>query len=213
MKIQMHISILLVALISYLSVGCVSMSTLQTARTLNPDESQQTIGGGVYNSKIEVTSQSGKATTETNLPYIEYTYRHGLMKDLDGGLKVTIVGSYAADVKYQLYEGSSFAAATGLGVGYMEYKVTVASTDTKVKYTDVIVPIYLSYDFNPSFSLYFSPKYILRNASGDASGSENMYGAGIGTKIGEKKGAYLEAAVIKGRDDNAITQYNASFFW
>ena len=192
-----------------LSLGCVSMSTLQTARTLEPNQTQQSFGGGVYNSKIE----SGGSSIETNLPYMEYSIRHGFLKDLDAGLKLTIVGAYQADMKYQLLESSHFVMSVGAGLAYMEYKITSGQQDTKVKYIDAIVPFYLSYDFNPSFSLYMSPKYILRTASGDTSGTENLYGAGLGTKIGEKNGIYLEAAIIKGQSDTSITQYNFSYFW
>lgn len=201
------ISLLIVQ--SIISVGCVSMSTLQTARTLEPDQSQQTIGGGVYNSKIK----SDTTTLESNLPYMEYSYRRGFFKNFDAGLKLTLVGAYQADVKYQLLDANNFVMSVGGGLAYMEYKVSTNGTDTNVKYVDVILPFYMSYDFNPSFALYLSPKYILRNATGDVKGNENLIGVGVGTKIGQNKGVYLEAAVIKGKDDNSITQYNASYFW
>lgn len=197
------------ALQTLLSLGCVSMSTLQTARTLDPNQTQQSFGGGIYNSKIE----SAGSSVETNLPYIEYSIRHGFLKDLDAGLKLTIVGAYQGDVKYQLLESNNFVMSVGAGLAYMEYKMTSGGQDTKVKYIDAIVPLYLSYDFSSSFSLYMSPKYILRTASGDTSGSENLYGAGVGTKIGDKNGIYLEAALIKGQNDTSITQYNVSYFW
>jgi hypothetical protein len=191
------------------SVGCVSMSTLQTARTLAPDQSQQSFGGGVYNSKLK----SGSVTLDSNLPYMEYAYRRGFFKDFDAGLKLTIIGAYQADVKYQLLDANNFVLAVGGGLAYMEYKVSSGGTDTNVKYIDAILPLYMSYDFNSSFAMYLSPKYILRSATGDVKGNESLVGVGIGTKIGEKKGVYLEAAVIKGKDDNSITQYNASYFW
>ena len=200
---------LAIASLSIFSVGCVSMSTLQTARTLAPDQTQQSFGGGVYNSKIS----SGGTTVDTNLPYMEYAIRHGFAKDLDAGLKLTIIGAYQGDVKYQLLEANNFVMAIGAGLSYMEYKISSGGQDTTVKYIDAVLPLYLSYDFTPSFALYFSPKYIHQTATGEKSGSEGLYGAGIGTKIGEKNGVYLEAAVIKGKDDTSITQYNASYFW
>lgn len=191
------------------SVGCISMSTLQTARTLEPDQTQQSFGGGVYNSK----TKSGTVELETNLPYMEYSVRHGFFKDFDAGFKLTIIGAYQVDAKYQLLDKSGFVMSVGGGIAYMEYKVTSGSTETKVTYIDGIVPLYLSYDFTPGFAMYVSPKYILRSISGDNSGTENLYGAGVGTKIGQKNGLYLEAAVIKGKDNTSITQYNASYFF
>ncbi len=192
-----------------LTTGCVSMSTLQTARTLEEGQTQQTFGGGTYQSK---TKDAG-VDIETNLPYLEYSYRMGLKKDIDLGLKLTLIGSYAADVKYQFYNSESFAASTGLGLGYMSYKITSGSTEKEVQYIDVMVPLYLSYDFSKSFAVYMSPKFIYRSASGDASGSDQIKGLGIGTKIGEKSGVYLEAAMMKGNDNQEVMQYNASYFW
>lgn len=200
----------LMTLLSMLATSaCVSMSSLQTARTLDEGQSQQTVGGGVYNSKETI----GTIEYETNLPYIEYSYRRGFKKDLDAGLKLTFVGAYAADIKYQLIDGDAWAISTGLGVGYMSYKISSGGQDSTVKFLDFMLPLYVSYDFSKSFSVYMTPKYIHRSISGDASGTDSITGAAIGTKIGEKSGVYLEAAMIKGKNSNSITQYNLSYFW
>ncbi len=201
------IIVLLVSIFCF--VGCVSMSSLQTARTTPKDTSQQSVGGGVYNSKMDV----GASTVETNLPYFEYSYRHGFTNDLDVGLKLTFIGAYAADAKYQIYTNDKFAFSAGAGLGYMSYKVSAGGEDQEVKFLDVMVPIYLSYDFNPGFTLYTSPKYIMRQVSGSTTENEGITGLTFGTKIGEKSGVFAEATVIKGKDNSAMTQYNISYFW
>lgn len=202
--------IILAALMSagFLS-GCVSMSSLQTARTLKDGESRQTFGGGVFNSKSKI----GTLEFESNLPYVEYSYRRGFGENFDAGLKLTLIGAYAADAKYQVYAAEKFAMSVGAGLGYMSYETKSGDVESKVNYIDVILPVYFSYDFTPGFSLYAAPKYVHRSASGDATGSDSIVGAAVGTKIGEKSGVFIEAAMVKGKDENSITQYNISYFW
>lgn len=199
----------LLMMLTGLQTACVSMSSLQTARTLEEGQSQNTFGGGVYNSKDKI----GEIEYDSNLPYLEYSYRHGLMKDLDAGLKITLIGAYGADLKYQLVNHDQWAISTGLGLGYMSYKIKSGDQESNVKFLDWMLPLYVSYDFSKSWSLYLTPKYIYRSISGDTSGSENVTGAALGTKIGEKSGVYFEAAIMKGKNSNAITQYNLSYFW
>lgn len=191
------------------ATGCVSMSSLQTARTLEEGQTQQSFGGGVYNSKSKI----GEVETDTNLPYVEYAYRRGFAKDFDAGLKLTFLGAYGIDGKYQIYADQNWAFSAGLGLGYLSYKVSAGGEDQEVKYIDVMLPLYLSYDVSPGFSVYTSPKYISRNVSGSSSGTEGVTGLTLGAKIGEKSGVYLEATMIKGKDTNQITQYNVSYFW
>ncbi len=199
----------LLILFTGLQTACVSMSSLQTARTLEEGQTQNTFGGGVYQSKDTIND----IEYESNLPYLEYSYRHGIIKNLDGGLKVTFIGAYSGDIKYQLVNGEQWALSTGLGLGYMSYKIKSGDQESTVKFLDWMVPLYLSYDIAKSWSLYMTPKYIYRSISGDSSGSDNITGLALGTKIGELSGVYLEAAMVKGKDSNAITQYNISYFW
>lgn len=199
--------ILLIA--SFNFVGCVSMSSLQTARTTPKDTSQQSFGGGVYNSKMNV----GTVKSETSLPYFEYSHRYGFTDDLDAGFKLTFIGAYSADAKYQIYTNNKLALAAGAGFGYMSYKVSAGTDDQDVKFLDIMLPLYLSYDFTPGFTLYTSPKYIMRKISGSTSESDGITGLTVGTKIGEKSGVFVEATVIKGKGDTAVTQYNISYFW
>ena len=196
-------------LTSFAFAGCVSMSSLQTARTTPKDTSQKSVGGGVYNSKMDI----GTTQSETSLPYLEYSYRRGFTNDLDAGFKITFIGAYAADAKYQIYTNDKLAFSAGAGLGYMSYKVSGGGEDQEVKFLDIMLPLYLSYDFTPSFTLYTSPKYIVRQISGSTTASEGITGVTVGTKIGEKSGVFLEATIIKGKDNTAMTQYNVSYFW
>ena len=185
------------------------MSSVQTARTLPAAETQQSFGGGVYNSTMKV----GETDVETNLPYLEYSYRRGFTDKFDAGLKLTFIGAYSADGKYQFYADDKWAFSAGAGLGYMSYKVTAGNNEEDVKFLDLMLPLYLSYDVSPSFSIYTSPKFISRQISGASSKSEGITGLTLGTKIGEKSGVYAEATLIKGQDSQTMTQYNLSYFW
>lgn len=202
-----NVILLLLAPLAF--VSCVSMSSLQTARTLDKDTSQQSFGGGIYNSKMDV----GDTQVETNLPYVEYSYRRGFTENFDGGFKLTFIGAYSADAKYQIFANDKFAFSAGAGLGYLSYKISSGNQDQEIKFIDFALPLYLSYDFTPSFTVYTSPKIIRRQISGADKDSENITGLTLGTKIGEKSGVYAEATLIKGEGDTTMTQYNLSYFW
>jgi hypothetical protein len=200
---------IILAVLFYISMGCVSMSSIQTARTLPAETSQQSVGGGVYNSEMTI----GDNTVTTNLPYIEYSYRRGLTENWDAGLKLTFIGAYAADTKYQIFANDQWAFSAGAGLGYMSYKISSGGSDEEVKFIDIMLPFYLSYDISKSWAVYLSPKYISRQQSGASSGSDGITGLTIGTKIGEKSGVYAETSLIKSSSGDMLTQYNLSYFW
>lgn len=189
--------------------ACTSVSTLQTAKTLGSGQNEQTFGGGIYQSK----TKSGDVELESNIPYLEYTFRHGFYENLDAGLKVAFVGGYSADFKYQFYKDDRLNISTGFGLSYLEYKIKSGDVETEVKSVDALAPLYISYDLNSSWVLYTSPKYILRSSIGDIKGSEGLFGVTGGVKIGEKNGVYAEATLLKGRTSETTAQYNVSFFW
>lgn len=199
-------------------VACVSMSSLQTAETLEKGKTQSTFGGGYYSSE-ETTNNS---SLSTKLPYLEYSYREGLAKDFDAGVKLTIIGSAAVDAKYRLYDGEAFDFSVGGAVGYMSLKTssttTTATTDVETTIIDFMIPVYASYRFDKSWAVYATPRYVLRmNSQSGASGGSStasLFGGAGGLKIGNEWGAYLEAAYQKqAGSDFDLMQYNVSFFW
>lgn len=198
--------------------ACVSMSSLQTAETLEKGKKQTTFGGGYYTSQ----ETSNGTTVSTKLPYLEYSYREGLAKDFDAGLKLTIVGSLAADAKYRLYDGKDFDFSVGGGVGYMSLKTGSGNTETNNTIIDLMVPLYASYRFDDSWAVYLTPRYVLRmnNQSSTAPGATSsnstasLFGGAGGVKIGKSWGAYLEAAYQKQSGSSFdLMQYNVSLFW
>lgn len=196
-----------------LTSACASMSTLQTARTLKPGEAQSTFGGGVFQSS-EIGSTDGSASAKFQLPYLEYTYRQGLSDKVDAGLKVTLIGTLSLDAKYSLYAGEKFAAAVGAGAGYMSYSTGSGEQKNEYKIIDLMVPVILSYDFTPKFSIYTSPRYLQRSISGASSSSTGFAGAAVGLKMGQTSGAFIEVASYKDtKSSDGMTQANVSWFW
>lgn len=214
---KLRSSLRVASLLTLLFVGpvaCVSMSSLQTAETLEKGKTQSTFGGGYYSSE----ETSNNTALSTKLPYFEYSYREGLADNLDGGIKLTIIGSAAADLKYRLHKGEKFNFSVGGGLGYMSVKSSAGSTDVENTIIDFMVPVYASYRFDPSWAAYLTPRYVLRmnSQSGASSGTStaSLAGGAAGVKIGHSWGAYLEAAYQKQLGSSfSLMQYNVSLFW
>lgn len=195
--------------------ACVSMSSLQTARTLKPGESQWTAGGGTYNSADITDSLSDVKGDDLSIPFMEVSYRQGLTKDWDFGLKTTF-SSLSADAKYALIQDEKFALATGLGLNY--FSVEIGAGDNKYKTTvyDATIPLLASYDFTKMVTLYGGPKYVSRFISGSGgNGQVSLAGGTGGLKIGDTWGAYLEGSYYTSLGKNPFdgTQFNVAIFW
>ena len=202
------------AFVGIAQTACVSMSSLQTAETLEKGRKQTTFGGGTYSSE----ETSNGSSLSTKLPYLEYSYREGIAKDLDVGLKLTIIGSAAVDGKYRLIDGEQFDLSAGGAIGYMNVKTGSGTTETQNTIIDFMIPLYASYRIDKSWALYATPRYVLRmsNRSGFDSGTStaSLLGGAGGVKIGHDWGAYVEAAYQKQLGSSfGMSQFNLSFFW
>lgn len=213
------ISLFFMLVLTALATGCVNMSTLQTARTVPDDEIEVVTGGGYYLSPILSDSSSSDQNNDTieliGLPYIEVGGRIGMAEYLDLGLKVTIPGTIALDVKYQLVDVGGFAMAVGLGLGYLHYETTNNDIKTSNEIIDLMVPIYVSYHLNESFAIYGAPKYVMRlNITGDSDAAQ-LLGAGGGVRMGKEVGIYLEATymVDLANTDFTMMQVSAATFF
>ena len=199
-------------------VGCANVSALQTARALKSGDSELAVGGGYFtmpalNDVLEEAAMesmtSDDVDTSIEIPYLEVSYRHGLGSDMDFGIKLTLVGTLAADFKYQFLDvnGFSLAAGAGLGAFYL------SSDSDNFTMVDAMIPIYASYDVSEAFALYVSPKYILRTINGEPL---HLGGLTAGTKMGKDMGVYLELSYLQYLDNfdiPEILQFNAAYFF
>jgi hypothetical protein len=186
-------------------VGCVNMSTLQTAQALAPGEQRFIVGGGYYTSPSVDAAASKPTGSDVNLalPYVELGYRRGIIDRLELGAKLTIPGTIGLDGKYQLVQSGNLAVAVGLGGGYLSIDSGSGNDKTSTRLIDILIPAYVSYDIARPFAIYVSPKYIARFASStDSAGTSStsvgqLAGGTAGMRIGNKKGIFLEASYLK----------------
>jgi hypothetical protein len=181
------------------------MSTLQTAKALDPGKQRVLVGGGYYASPSVDADASEAAGSDVSLalPYMEVGYRRGIIDKVELGAKVTIPGTVGLDGKYQLVNMGKFAVAAGLGAAYLKIESGTGDMKTSTKLIDTMVPMYVSYDVAKPFAVYASPKYVLRYADSiDAmgakeSGMSHLLGATAGMRVGSGFGLFLETSYLK----------------
>lgn len=216
-----NLSVLATITLGALTAGCVNMSTLQTAKALDPGKQRILVGGGYYASpSVDAdASEASGSDVSLALPYMEVGYRRGLMKNFELGAKATIPGTVGLDGKYQLVNAGKFAVAAGLGTSYLKIESGSDADKVSTMLVDVIVPAYVSYDIAKPFSVYASPKYVLRYASSTDmmetnSGTSHLVGATVGTRIGSGMGLFLESSYLKDMtSDFDSFQVNGSIFF
>jgi hypothetical protein len=187
--------------------GCVSLSSMQTARTVQKGTAMGSAGIGYEHTKF--TSYSSDPDTKDlqraievlPMPIIEGGIRYGVAENFDIGGKLSLLpGSLSASGKYMLMgRKSKTALATGLNLDYGSFKTSSSSSSTqeaqstKVDYKltiiDASVPFYTSYDINNVFSVFLTPRAGMRftsstSSEGDKSGSSPIVGLNVGFTIG-----------------------------
>ncbi|MCB9737944.1 MAG: hypothetical protein H6747_01675 [Deltaproteobacteria bacterium] len=222
-------ALLLLSLVLGLATsGCMSISAVQTARTLDPGQVQVQVGGGSLGVTTETRDTTtdaqgntikGALTTDTaSIPEIELGARLGLTEGLDAGLKLVFPLSLMADVKYQFLDHSRVAGAVGLVAGYQ----TVTFNDDELKTLDLVVPLYFSVDLTEWLTAYASPKYFFRSMSSSTGESQitHMAGATGGIKLGRNFGLFIEGtrlAVLNdtsaGDGTTALSQFHVALFF
>ena len=207
----------------HLLSACTSISTLQTAKTLKPGKSRHLIAIGVMGAKMNddgsnkfsgVSIDSGE---KTELLAPEYNYRRGVSENIDFGLKVTGLSSYGGDLKYQFLKSEKFNMATGLGLHATSksFPGPSANINTEVSHIlDYSLPLYISYDYSPNFTIYGAPKFIYRTIDGPVLGRQslNTFGGSLGFMWGKTKGVIAEVSAVS-FDGDLITQTALGFYF
>lgn len=188
---------------------CASVSTIQTARVLAPEKEQHAFGGGMYSSQDKTASG-----VDFSSSFLEYSYRRGWIDKVDYGLRITLIGTGLADIKYNLINDEKLAVAVGGGLGYMSISSGTGDSKTETQIYDFNFPLYASYDFNELVSVYTSPKFIIRYSTSESeSASETLMAATLGVKVGKEKGVLLEATGFQSTNNQLSgSQVNGMFF-
>ncbi len=187
--------------------ACTSMSALQTARVLPEGTHRFLVGAGFFRTPEASPSDPSKVT----FPFLEVAGRFGFLTDWDVGLRYTMPGMFTGDLKFNLVNDPEFAFALGAGVGFLGVKSGASdTTHFQREILDVLIPMYISYDFAPEWGVYVSPRVVFRFSTQD----QNLVGGAVGIRWGNTWGVCLEAG---GAADisSKYTQYqvNAGFFF
>jgi hypothetical protein len=150
-------------------MGCASISTFQSGKTL-PDRSSD-LGVGMSAGKIPTHTHILGFDADLPSVSMEGWFRHGLSDRLEVGGKIALPGFYAAQVRRGIFNesrGDSFSLAAGTGVGYvspMKNRLSFAGFGAKdtTWLTDVPATFFISKDVGPALTLYGSPRAVWRH--------------------------------------------------
>jgi hypothetical protein len=204
-----------------LTGACVNMSTLQTAKALDPGKQRILVGGGYYASpSVDAeASESTGSSVKLALPYMELGYRRGIVDKVELGAKATLPGTFGVDGKYQLVDAGRFAVAAGFGAAYLKIESGEGAMKTSTQLIDATVPAYVSYDIAAPLAVYLSPKYVLRYAEsvddmGTQRGMSHLFGGTAGVRLGNGFGLFLESSYLKDVTSSFDSfQVNGSIFF
>lgn len=191
--------------------SCVSMSTMQTARTTDPGDFVYGSGVGFVSTEMEFSD----TTITVGMPMVETYARVGITEKLDAGFRYTIPGSIVLDGKYMVYgdQESTLAVSAGAGIGYMSMELN----DYQNRMLDFIIPAYATVYPTSWLALYASPKYILRSSTKQEidlpdtkeRSMEHWYGSSVGIRLGKedwKNNIFIEYNYFGSTAGNPLTQ-------
>ncbi len=191
------INLILFAVLTGL-VGCVSFSSLQTARTTPKNDFGFSLGVGTQDYMF---SEKGNEL----IPGFDLAGRYGINKRMDIGLKVTIGGSPILDTKIQIIgnDSSKFAASIGFGLGWFFDK-------------NFILPFYFSYYPNDKIGFYINPKiasdyHIFKFSYYKSNEIPFIEGASIGMRYGRKNAVFIEYSIYYDYSKKVMNQYAIGF--
>lgn len=205
MKVANLLKVSLAVSLVGLTTACTSMSTMSDARVTEKGKISNAIAFGSIGAKVTASGSSGVSGDvgdTISLPMFEYMLRYGINDDLDFGAR-TSLWAHGLDIKYALLKGT-FALSLGAGLQQMSYEVSSGTSKTKVTSYDFTLPLYLNYEFTPTFVGYLVPKIISRSAktSGTVSDSQSYTysGGSIGFSMGQKGFFFVELTVMNTKD-------------
>ncbi len=200
MKKRLTNIVMILAVAAFMS-GCVSMSSLQTARVTEPGEFGVGLSAGYVNTEIDLGEDAEPIKLST--PYFELAGRFGITERLDLGARLGLIGTAGLDLKYQFLgdNQSPFASSAGFGVSYVSVSSSSSSGDTSTEsnsnLVDLTFPVTFSYHPTDFLGLYVAPKFVMRinnyTVDGESdSQSSSWLGATTGIRMGRKNALFVE---------------------
>lgn len=159
---------LLFCLMAILSgLGCVSLSTFQTARVLPDTGTQFGAAASTVSSYTLLLEEEGEDSFESVTGgTLEVFYRAAIADNFDVGIKAYFIGAII-DGKYQFHDTERLDMAADLGVGYNRF--TVGENDVTI--LDLYPTLLMTFNLSEKVDLTFAPKIIARFISGPSDNS------------------------------------------
>lgn len=204
---------LFLGIILCIQCSCVSLSTLQSARTVGKDTIVFSSGfsiGRFFHTSPSLMAPSNddkevKDIEEVNeddffsLPVIEMQALAGVLNNFDVNSGINTAGFISVDFKYQFIgdRKSFFAASIGAGAAFSILELLFALEEY-----NLTLPLYLSVHPNEKLSIYTAAGYTYAqydkftenfvNKNKDQKVVKNIYGFSYGLSYGEKNKFLLE---------------------
>lgn len=174
---------ILLTAFSFCLTGCISMSTMESARPLKEGSAATVFGLGYTQLyfddpfRDDTDDSLSGSIEDIKVPSAEFLIRYGLGHHADIQVKFTSPGFYTLSGKKMLIgETGPFALALGLGISYYGDKYSNKSTETdnngntvevdnswSFTLIDTYMPLMLSYDIGDNSAIYAAPRMTIRN--------------------------------------------------
>lgn len=171
--------------------SCITVSTMQHARTLKRDTWS-------YGAALGYQAQSF-STNENAKPVTEAFVRYGLVDRFDLGVKHSFFGNTYVDGKYMFWAPGRFSMSTGLGLSYVGYRNPDSEDAYRQSFSalEYHIPLYTAWDASDWLTLYVTPRYIQRfytfsSQYGTDSQDTPLMGYSFGTIWGSSWGVLAE---------------------
>jgi len=172
--------------------GCVSMSSMQTGRTVGEGKTELNVGGSGVKYAFILDEEAD--TASVSAPMIEFDFRYGVTDKLDIGGKVSLLGTSGLYGKYQFLgdQESVLAGSVGAGFGYIQLGADSGVDETNLSIFDLTVPVYFSVHPAKWVGIYATPRYTLRFANGVS----HWVGGTGGIRLGNRFGGFAEYSLF-----------------
>jgi len=171
----MKVLVFLIIVATCLS-SCSQLGSLQTARTLPPDDIE--FGGALYGYGFSDQEFVGGELGSYIGPHFEILGRYGIADNIDAGIKLSSSLNLLIDGKFQFLGGQTESFAMAIGPGF-EYQFPVGEQQEETVFR-VHLPLYMSYHFNDDNALYLTPRYTLQYVSNDDNNNNYFVGSAFG---------------------------------
>ena len=195
----MHKTVLFFLALVILCAGCVSLSTFQTARVLQENESQFGAAASINSNYTLLLIEEDSEFINTR-PLLDFNgtfeafYRTSINNNFDIGMKAYFMG-VIIDGKYQFHDGERFAIAADLGIGYNRF----SGGDSILDFYPTLL---MTFDLSKNVDLTFAPKIIIARFISGVTESSTLLGGTMMLTFGK---FMPEIGYYVSEDDNIAT--------